>query len=270
MHVAVIINPISGAHSRPEVARRRAELAAAVLTAEGIRHAVQVTEHAGHAYELARQEVAGGALLVFAWGGDGTVNEVGRALTFSRTALGIIPAGSGNGLARELHVPREPIQALKGALQASEQGIDVGEVDGRLFFNAAGIGFDASIAARFNSHPHSRRGLWRYITVAIRELFTYEAREYRIEINGETGHHRALLIALANSRQYGNGAIIASQAQLHDGALDLVVVQGRSPLAILWEARRLFTNTLPNAKCFHFRISCRVVRAFLISYEGIG
>jgi len=248
MHVAVVINPTSGARGRPEVARRRAELAAAVLTAEGVQHAVQVTERAGHAYELARQAVAEGATLVCAWGGDGTVNEVGCALAFGSTALGIIPAGSGNGLARELHVPREPVQALKGALLAAEQVIDAGEIGGRLFFNAAGIGFDALIAARFNSRTHGRRGLWRYCTVAAHELFTYEAREYTIAVNGETGHHRALLIALANSRQYGNGMVIASQAQLHDGALDLVVVEGRSPLAILWEARRLFMNTLPSAK----------------------
>ena len=105
MRVTVIINPISGRQGGPETARRRAALARQVLSAAAIEHEVKITEQPGHAYTLARAAVAGGDSLVFAWGGDGTMNEVARAVAFSNTALSLIPAGSGNGLARELHVP---------------------------------------------------------------------------------------------------------------------------------------------------------------------
>lgn len=247
MHVAVIINPISGARGHPEVARRRVKLATGVLAAEGIEHEVHITERAGQAYELARNAVERGASLVLAWGGDGTINEVGRAVAFSPAALGLIPAGSGNGLARELQIPIRPEQAIKTALHATERKIDVGEIGGRLFFNAAGIGFDAHVAHLFNSRSQGRRGLLRYVIIAARALFSYRPREYTISVGAETMQLRALLIALANSRQYGNGATVAPQARLDDGQLDLVVVKERSPLATLLDVQRLFTGTLAKA-----------------------
>jgi diacylglycerol kinase family enzyme len=168
-------------------------LATKVLAGQQIEHEVFITERAGHAYELAQGAVTCGASLVFAWGGDGTINEVGRALTFGPAALGIIPAGSGNGLARELRVPTQPEQALKSALRANERLIDVGELSGRLFFNAAGFGFDAHVTALFNSRPPGRRGLLGYLAIAARELCTYRPCTYTITANGGTTRHRALL-----------------------------------------------------------------------------
>lgn len=244
MRVIVIINPISGTHGHPEVARRRAELAKDLLSSTGIEHEVRITERPGHAYELAHEAVERQTSLVFAWGGDGTMNEVGRALAFSSTALGLIPAGSGNGLARELHIPFDPARALKSALRGADRTIDVGEIGGRLFFNAAGIGFDAHVTAMFNNRPKGRRGLRSYVTIAARELFSYRPEEYTITADGETRHYPALLIALANSRQYGNGAVVAPTADLSDGRLDLVVIQSRLSLRALWEARRLFNGTI--------------------------
>lgn len=172
------------------------------------------------------------------------MNEVGRAVAFSTTALGLIPAGSGNGLARELNIPFDPTAALKNALQGTDRRIDVGEIGGHLFFNAAGIGFDAHVTALFNNRPKGRRGLLSYVTIALRELFTYQSEEYTIVTEHETMRQPSLLIALANSRQYGNGAIVAPHAHLSDGQLDLVAIRARSPLTTLWEARRLFNGTI--------------------------
>jgi len=248
MRVTVIINPISGRQGRPETARRRAALAQQVLSAATIKHEVKITERPGHAYTLAREAVIRGDSLVFAWGGDGTMNEVGRAVAFSHTALGLIPAGSGNGLARELHVPMQPEEAFTTALRASDRTIDVGEINGHFFFNAAGVGFDAHVTWLFNNRPHGRRGMLPYVTIAARELLTYRPPEYTVTVDGETISSRALLIAVANSRQYGNGALIAPDARLDDGQLDMVLVQERSPLATLWEARRLFNGTLAMAE----------------------
>ncbi|MGE0825692.1 MAG: diacylglycerol kinase family protein [Candidatus Binatia bacterium] len=244
MRVVVIINPISGAYGRPAVAQQRALLATNFLSAAGVAHEVHITECPGHAYKLARGAVQRGVSVVFAWGGDGTMNEVGRALAFSNTALALIPAGSGNGLARELCVPLDPTQALKKALHAADHCIDVGQIDEYLFFNAAGIGFDAHVSMLFNNRPQQRRGLLPYVTIALREIFSYRPHTYDIRTNSETLRSRALLIALANSRQYGNGAVVAPQARLDDGLLDLVVIQARSTLATLKYARHLFTGTL--------------------------
>jgi YegS/Rv2252/BmrU family lipid kinase len=247
MRVAVIINPVSGAHGHPDVARQRVRLATELLSAAQREYEVHVTERSGHAYELAQSVIARGALLVVAWGGDGTMNEVGRAVAFSGATLGLIPAGSGNGLARELKVPMQPEQAFRTALSAPDQTIDVGEINGRFFFNAAGVGFDAHVAWLFNNRSRGRRGMLPYVTIASRELLTYHSPEYVVTADGETICSQALLIALANSRQYGNGAIIASAARLDDGRLDLVIVKERSSLATMWEARRLFSGTLERA-----------------------
>jgi YegS/Rv2252/BmrU family lipid kinase len=244
MHVTVIINPISGRQGRPETARHRAALAQQVLSAAAIPHEVKITERQGHAYELAREAVLCGTSLIFAWGGDGTMNEVGRAVAFSNTALSLIPAGSGNGLARELYMPLQPEEAFLTALHASERTIDVGEINGHFFFNAAGVGFDAHVTWLFNNRPHGRRGMLSYITIAAHELFTYRSPVYHVAVDGEGISLRALLIAVANSRQYGNGALIAPDARFDDGQLDMVLVHERSPLAALWEARRLFNGTL--------------------------
>jgi diacylglycerol kinase (ATP) len=244
MRALAILNPISGTRGNPEAIRSRVQLANAVLSSAGIAYDVRVTERQGHAYELARSAVAQQTALVIAWGGDGTMNEVARALAFSSTALALIPAGSGNGLARELHIPFDPARALQTALHGCDRIIDAGEIGGRLFFNAAGVGFDAHVTTLFNTRPTGRRGLLSYATIATRELFSYQPDSYTIVTDGENLHHHSLLIAVANSRQYGNGAIVAPDADLSDGQLDLVVIEGRSALRTLWGARRLFNGTI--------------------------
>jgi diacylglycerol kinase (ATP) len=228
--VAVVINPISGTGGRPRIARQRAELAARLLERAHVTAEIFVTERPGHAHELARAALANGVQRVFAWGGDGTINEIGSALAFTNAALGVIPSGSGNGLARELQIPFDAATAFAIALTAEERAIDVGELDGRLFFNVAGVGLDARVAHQFAVHGLVRRGLVRYVQITARELFNFKAEEHAVVVDGETHRVRALLIAIANSRQYGNGAIIAPHARLDDGLLDVVVVEQR-PLA---------------------------------------
>jgi diacylglycerol kinase (ATP) len=242
--VAVIINPISGTGGRLDVARARAEKAAALLLAHGIEPEVFLTERMGHARELAVAAVSHGASLVIAWGGDGTVNEVASVLAFGPAVLGVIPSGSGNGLARELGIPFEPEKALAVALGDRERVIDAGELDGRLFFNIAGIGLDARVAHEFAAGGLVRRGFARYLEITARELFTYQPDEHTIVTDGQPQRERALLIAIANARQYGNGAIIAPQARVDDGQLDVVVVAHRSPLRALLQVPRVFLGQI--------------------------
>jgi len=242
--VAVIINPISGTGGRLHVARDRAELAASLIAGRGYESQIFITERPGHGRELASAALAQGASLVLAWGGDGTVNEVGSALAFRDAALAIVPSGSGNGLARELRIPFDPVSAIDVALRGRERRIDAGELDGRLFFNVAGIGLDARVAHRFAADGLVHRGFRRYATITVRELFTYKPDYHTIVTDGRTVRARTLLIAIANARQYGNGALIAPEAQLDDGRLDVVVVPALSPLAALVQVPRMFSGRI--------------------------
>jgi diacylglycerol kinase family enzyme len=197
-----------------------------------------VTERKGHARELAAAAAARGARLVVAWGGDGTVNEVASAITFGPAALGIVPSGSGNGLARDLGVSRRPEDALNQAFRASPRSIDVGEIGGRLFFNLAGIGFDAHVASCFDRDATARRGLANYVRISVRELLAYQTETYRIG----GGARQALLITIANGSQFGNGIRIAPGARLDDGKLELVVFEEVSRVRTFGALPRLFAD----------------------------
>ena len=241
MSTTIIVNPISGG-VRPDVARARATLARAVVDATGEPAEVFVTEAVGHAREIAGAAVRRGARLVIAWGGDGTINEVASALAFGDVPLGIVRAGSGNGLARELGVDPRADVAIANALAATPQPIDVGEIEGRLFVNIAGIGVDAFVASRFSLAR--RRGFLGYVGITARALATYVPTHYRITSSGTRVDARAVLVTIANSAQFGNGARIAPGARVDDGLLDLVVVEERWRLATLSQLPRLFNGTV--------------------------
>ena len=242
--VAVIINPISGTGGRPDIARGRAERARAAIERRGLHGHVLVTEHHGHARELTRASLSQGVSTILAWGGDGTVNEVASELAFRPETLAIIPSGSGNGLARELKIPFDPDRAFEIALGGRDQIIDAGELDGHLFFNIAGIGLDARVAHRFAADGLLRRGFMRYLEITASELLSYKPDDHTIVADGESIRLRTLLVAIANARQYGNGALIAPQARLDDGKLDVVMVGHRSPLVALLQAPWVFAGQI--------------------------
>ena len=242
--VVVIINPISGAGRRRDVARMRAEQAAALAEQRRLSAEVFVTERPGHARELTQAGLRRGATTFVAWGGDGTVNEIGSALVGADATLAIVPSGSGNGLARELGIPLEPAGAFRVLFEGRSRLIDVGELDGHLFFNIAGIGLDARVALRFAEGGLQRRGFARYLEIAAREVAFFKPHEYALTANGRDLRVRPLLIAIANARQYGNGALIAPDAQLDDGQLDLVVVDYMPAWRVLMHAPKLFAGTV--------------------------
>jgi YegS/Rv2252/BmrU family lipid kinase len=241
---AIIINPISGTGGRPEIARARVEMANSIVRGRRLDAEILVTEYAGHARDLARGALARGATLVAAWGGDGTANEVASVLAFTNTTFAIIPSGSGNGLARELRIPLAADEAFRVALDGADYTMDAGELDGRLFFNIAGIGLDARVAHRFAAGGLVRRGFWRYLEITTQELFTYHPDEHSIAVDGHVQRTRALVVAICNSRQYGNGAIIAPHALVNDGLLDVVVIEARPLLATVWQVPRVFAGQI--------------------------
>jgi diacylglycerol kinase family enzyme len=228
-------------------ANHYARQAAALIASRGEEAEVMLTTRRGHARELAKNALARGDRLVVAWGGDGTVNEVASMLAFTPTPLGIVPVGSGNGLARALRITMRPLAALADTLAASPRPVDAGELGGRLFFSVAGMGFDAHVAAYFDREGHIKRGLTNYVRISARELLRYECRTYRIP-GRDPAEHRALLVTLANSSQFGNGARIAPDARVDDGRLELVIVEERSRLATILAVPRLFTGGIARVR----------------------
>jgi YegS/Rv2252/BmrU family lipid kinase len=258
MTAAVIINPISGAGRRPDVARQRAERATAFLLDHSIAGDVFVTERAGHARQLALAALARGVTLCIAWGGDGTVNEVASALAFTPASLGIVPSGSGNGLSREVGIPFDPRRAFEMALRGRDRVIDAGEIEGRLFFNLAGVGLDARVAHQFAATGLARRGFRRYLEIAGTEIFARPQHECSITTEGGSRQARVLLVAIANGRQYGNGALIAPDARIDDGLLDVIVVDDRSPWSVLRHAPKLFRGRLADVPGVTMSVATRV------------
>ena len=254
----VIINPLSGARGRTSLGDARATLARRLLDARRVEGRVHVSQYPGHAVDLTRQALANGANLVCAWGGDGTVNEVARVLASTSVPLGVIPEGSGNGFARGLGLFLSPEQALDVAIDGRERVIDAGQMGDRPFFNLAGVGLDATIAALFNRRAPHRRGFLRYVWLGWEQLISYEPASYLIQTQDERLEVRAIMLVTANLQQYGNGAYIAPCADPADGHLDLVIVGARSMLSAFLLTPRLFTRSLDRAHGIQTRPVTRV------------
>lgn len=245
MRATVVINPIAG-RGRARTLNACAALARESLGRLGFDATVRITAGPADAQRFAAAALDAGEQLVVAWGGDGTVNGVAAALAGSHVPLSIIPGGSGNGLARALGVPLDAAAAFEVAATGQNRAIDAGELNGSLFFNVAGVGLDASIARRMAA-PGARRGLLGYVIATFGEVATYRACQYSVELPGPAGSRfatPALFIAIANSRQYGNGAQIAPRAALDDGLMDIVVVKPQSVISMASRIPAFFNGSL--------------------------
>ena len=225
--ILFIVNPISGHRDK----RKFGEEVAAVLDGEEIAYEVVFTERAGHATELSAAAVKKGYDIVAAVGGDGTLNEVARGLLHSDTAMAVIPCGSGNGLARCLHLPLKTSDALRLLREGRVECIDTGTVNGELFLSVAGIGLDAQTADDFARDP--RRGFIPYAHYATNNYFHLKPETVRITFDGrKTLTCSPMLVTFANSNQYGYNAVIAPHASLLDGMLDTCILS-RPPLPVI-------------------------------------
>lgn len=204
-----IVNPISGVS--------RKERIVAFLKKKG--HNVVFTEYAGHAEVLARDAQA---KVIVAVGGDGTVNEVARGIVGTDKVLGIIPCGSGDGLALHLGISRRYKRAYKTILEGKTEKIDSAEINGRPFFSVCGLGFDATVSERFASSK--KRGVVNYIKTGLKTWRRYTPEKYIINIDGTEWENEAALITVGNSSQWGNNARITPKADIQDGILDITVV----------------------------------------------
>ncbi len=237
--IVYIINPISGTQQKQGIEN----LARKLTNAEMYDVEIAYTQYAGHATTIAAEAASQGAHIVVAVGGDGTVNEVGRALVHTNTALAIVPCGSGNGLARHLRIPLQPKKAIAIINQGEIHQLDYGTINDRHFFCTCGVGFDAFISEKFAAS--GKRGLLTYVENTLKSGLQYKPQTYTIEDAEGKESCRAFLIACANASQYGNDAYIAPYASMKDGLLDVVVMEPFNTLEAPQVAFQLFTGTLP-------------------------
>ncbi len=241
MKTLFVLNPGAGRNRRRPGLRGELE---AFVRRHRLDAAVAPTSGPGHATELARTALRARCARVVAVGGDGTMNEVAQGLVGTDGVLALVPCGSGNGLALHLGLPTRLERALALLVdpEARPVAIDTGCANGHPFFNAMGLGFDAEISRRFNRLE--RRGLAAYARLVAGAVGSHRPERVEVVIDGESFSLTAALIAVANSDQYGNHALIAPGARVDDGRLDLTAIPAVGLLGSAVLAARLFAGTV--------------------------
>lgn len=238
----LIINPKSGTETKEGIDR----MLSRELADRGFEITSVFTRGPGDATELARQAVADGFDGVLACGGDGTVNETACGMVGTGVPMGIVPMGSGNGLARHLNIPIDPLMSLDVVAKRFVRDCDYGDVNGRPFFCTFGVGFDAAVSDRFAAS--GSRGRINYVRSAVHEFINYKPSTYSIVADGEVIDDEALLVAVCNANQYGNNAFIAPDASIKDGYLDLVVVRNMPKINTVWMSVEMMWGTLTESR----------------------
>lgn len=242
--ILFIINPKSGTGNK----RNIPSLLKKYLDRDKFSHEIMHTNYAGEATKISAENRDKYDIIV-AIGGDGTINEVAGPLTNSNTVLGIIPCGSGNGLARHLKIPRNIKRAIKLLNKRCVATIDTINLDERVFLNVAGVGFDAHIAQLFANSK--KRGFLSYAKLAMKEIRKFISVDYQLIIDGQEKLEKApFLISVANSTQYGNNAHIAPNALIADGLMDVCVLRKVPAWYYPVLIYRMFTGTLTKSKYY--------------------
>lgn len=258
-----IVNPISGGK---KVHQSIVKLIDSQLDKSVYVPKVCYTEYAGHATEIAAEAVKNGVSTVVAIGGDGTVNEVGKALIHTNTALGIIPTGSGNGLARELEIPMKPAKAIESLNTPVSKIIDVCYANEVPFFCTAGIGFDAHCAEIFSKTKG--RGMLNYVKVGFTEFWKYKP----LECIFGASNYDVFSITFGNASQFGNDAYITPTAVIDDGLIDCTIINPPSAIQALSMISQLFNGNIhssvlsENYRGTKFKVSTE--QNLLIHYDG--
>ncbi len=236
--IVFIVNPISGIHKKHSVP----DEISCFLDKDKYESKVLFTEYAGHAGPLARQAVADGVDIVVAVGGDGSINEVTKELANTKATMGIIPLGSGNGLANFLNIPINTRKAIEIINNCNVMDVDTISINNDLFVSIAGIGFDALVAKKFSTQK--TRGFFTYFRIVLGEYLSYRPKKYTLTYDGQTITRRALFISFANSDQFGYNTSIAPDAEINDGLIDVCIVKKIPLYKIPYLAHMLFLKRI--------------------------
>jgi diacylglycerol kinase (ATP) len=242
-NIIFIVNPISGIGKQKGIDKTITEIA----SKHQANVEIEFTKHTGHAYQIALNAVQNRIHTVVIVGGDGSVNEVGKALMNTDTKLGIIPIGSGNGLARHLKIPLEPKKAIELVFKGKTTIMDVGKIEEHIFLSTAGFGFDAHVAHIFAQQ--SKRGFRTYIKTVRKELFKFKAFEFNL-IN-EKITNKAFMLSIANIPQFGNNFTINPNASEKDGLLNCTLIKPFPKYKIPLITSRFFAKSIHNSRYFH-------------------
>lgn len=221
-NILFIINPISGGKQKQKIPA----LIDAYLDRSKFNANFSFTSYIGHAAEIAEEAANKNFDIIVAVGGDGTINEIASKVIGQHKTLGIIPFGSGNGLARALNIPMNAKKAIQVINALHIVTIDAATLNNKYFFNMAGIGFDAHISAAFVGNK--TRGLKGYLQMVLKEINSYPSETYEITIDGVAYKRNAFILSVANSSQYGNDVHISPKSKLNDGLLEVCIIK---PLA---------------------------------------
>lgn len=215
-----IINPISGTGKQENIEAKITDQ----IDANLFETTIHFTERKGHATEIASNLVSIGAAVIVAVGGDGTVNEIAQAMVNSPTILGVIPTGSGNGLARHLSIPQSVTKALNLINTLNVKKIDSCTANKSFFMNVSGIGYDAHISHCFAQER--KRGIKTYVKLILTKWWTYSVKNYRIIVNGkDVFNGEAVLVSFANGTQFGNNVIVSPESIENDGEIELCILK---------------------------------------------
>jgi len=237
-----IINPVSGGKKKDGVP----ELIHKYLDHTIFEYETIYSTGVKHARDVARERAADYDIIV-AVGGDGTINEVASAIAGTDTVLGVIPYGSGNGLSRFLGIPMNAEGAIKLLNTGQAVTIDAGKMNGKWFFNMAGMGFDAHISHVF-AQGSEKRGFVSYFKSSLKEIANYKSQTYQLDVDGVKYEREAFMLSLANSSQYGNNAHVSPTASVQDGLLDVCIIKPFPLYRFPEMGIRMFTKTADSSK----------------------
>lgn len=233
----IVVNPIAGGKNKKPVIELINQNLSKDISPEFIYW--EKPEQRGEIITRLKNEIFDIAIAV---GGDGTINQVASALVNSGKKMGIIPVGSGNGLARHLKIPLRPLDAIEVINRGVAQPMDACKVNDSFFFCTSGVGFDAHIGKLFAENRS--RGFFTYIKLTLSELVRYRSQQYKLRVNGNLTTGKAFLITVANASQYGNNAYIAPQARVDDGVMDICVIPPFNIFQFLSIGFKMFNKTL--------------------------
>lgn len=256
----VIINPISGNKSKKAIP----EMLTSLLDAHIFDIHIFLTSFEGHATLIATEALQDKVSYVIAVGGDGTINEIAKVLVGTDTILGIIPCGSGNGLARDLHISMDFRSAIEIIKENNITNIDYGIANGHIFFCTCGVGFDAKVSEKVLNQVS--RGKIMYVKSMLEVLMSYDPEQYIVESPDGSFADKAFLITCANASQYGNNGYIAPHANIQDGKMNIAILKPFPIIDAAKTALQLVSKNISNNSYLEEIVTNRV----LIKREKAG
>jgi diacylglycerol kinase (ATP) len=263
--IRFIINPKSGVHQKNDLPK----LIDQTIDKRKFDFDIVHTEYAEHARELTRQAMVEKIDIVCAVGGDGSVHEVGTELIGKTTLLAILPAGSGNGLARHLGIPLDLKEAVRRINFPNSMKMDTVLVNDRSFLNVGGFGFDAIIAKKFSSYES--RGFWGYARLISREYFSFNPSNFVIEIDGKRREMELVLCTVANASEFGNGLCISPYSKIDDGLIELCLLKPFPSLsipAVLYKLFKKKNHQNPYSEIISFKKARIYLKDTLAHFDG--